>query len=188
MNQYTAKQTSSKATWSVLRKEDAFGYGYQAQDSQFDSESTREGWEVLFTGMLPEVATRYRDIYRNAGQPQGATATPDLSDLLTYDFTDVQENRFAEFAEEFDLVRVPYAGMWIEGTITEITEDYIEIDGYWIVDIEDALKGELIAKADADSGFIIEYGQYLDRLNENYEVLYATAIQTQKQLGFGEVA
>jgi hypothetical protein len=182
-------QEHNNATWSLLRRADSLGFGYIAQDSQFDTEAVREGWEVMFTGMPAPLAIQFRDIYKRAGVPQlELTSTPDLSDLLTYDFTDVQENRIAEFAEEFDLVRVPYAGMWIEGTITAITEDYIELDGFWMIDIEDALQGELIAKADSDSGFITEYGKYLDELEQNWERTYAIAVSEQNRLELDEVA
>jgi hypothetical protein len=57
-----------------------------------------------------------------------------------------------------------------------------------MIDIEDALQGELIAKADSDSGFITEYGKYLDELEQNWERTYAIAVSEQNRLELDEVA
>jgi hypothetical protein len=180
--------TQISNTWSVLRIQDTFGYGYQAQDSQFDNAAISEGWEVLFTGMLADVAIRYRDIYRAAGKPE-PTATPDLSDLLSYDMTEPVEDRDSSTASEFDLIQIEWGGRVIEGVITFFDEDTVEIDGFIEVTPAYFLKhATLIAKADADSGFMKTYGAYLDELNQNWNTIYAFATNAQNRQELGEAA
>lgn len=176
-------------TWSVLRRPDAFGYGYQAQDSQFDAEAEREGWEVLFAGMHPQTAIKFRDIYRTAGVLQ--TDTPSFDDLLVYDMTQPQEDRVGDF-QEFDLIYTPLdskRGTWIEAVITDFDEDTVELDGYLLVARELVEQhAVLIAKAEADCGFITEYNAYLSDLEENWNTLYAIANEAQNSITGGAAA
>jgi hypothetical protein len=177
-------ETIKNATWSVIRTQDAFGYGYLAQDSQFDNEAEREGWEVLFTGMYPELACKFADIYRRAGCPQTElTASPDLSNLLTWDMTAPVEERVSESAEEFDLVSVEYNGRMIEGVITFFDEDTVELDGFIEIPVSHFLaNATLIAKADADCGFVTEYTAYLTEQKSKWDNLVNIATETQTRM------
>lgn len=184
---------NQNATWSVLRKPDSpafslvYGYGYVAQDSGYDGQAVKEGWEVLVTGLQPEMAVRMRDIYKVAGKVK--TATPDLSDILSYDMTQEVEDRDSSIASEFDLIEIEYQGRMIEGVITYHDEDMVEIDGFIEVSPAYFLKhATLIAKADSDCGFITEYGQYLKQLDENQKELFAYAAKAQSTLEYSEVA
>lgn len=184
MTNYTAVETSKSNTWSVLRRADSFGYGYVAQDSQFDNEATCEGWEVMFVGMPAELAIKFRDIYSRAGIPQvELTSTPDLSNLLTYDMTQPIEDRQVDDASEYDLVSVEWQGRVIEGVITWFDETAIELDGFVVMPVEHFLQNAtLIAKADSDCGFITEYTAYLLEQDEKWSHLYDLAIEAQNRM------
>lgn len=180
MNKYTTLFNKNQ-TWSVLRRSDTYGTGYIVQPAETISVAIGEGWEFIAGNMDMETACRVRDIYKTAGAPPMPCETienPSLDDLLVYDMTEAPEDRDGQAIEEFDLVNIVIDGFWLEGTVTAIEEDYVEIDGVWTVD-RIGYQCELIAKAEDDCGFIEEYGQWLDHLEENYERLYEAAVSAQ---------
>lgn len=180
---------NTEKTYSLLRFIDLFGTGYLVQEDVHTAAAISEGWDVIMSGRTKAEADYAHNLYKTAGQPQGATATPDLSDLLTYDFTSEIEDRDSSVAEEFDLVELEWNGRVIEGTITYHDEDTVEIDGFIEVSPTYFLKhATLIAKADSDSGFMKTYGAWLTKLDENQKELFAYAAKAQNQLKYGEVA
>lgn len=166
---------SKSNTYAVIANYDAFGGGYLVQSTAYLATAIADGWQVLVSGLEYVIANRIAETYRNAGKVE-ATATPDLSDLLTYDMTLPIENRQSESAQEFDLVAVEYKGRIIEGTITFFDEYEVEIDGCFVMSRAAFLKtATLIAKADDDSGFLVEYNEYLTELDQNWSELYEVA-------------
>jgi hypothetical protein len=194
-------QKRKKEQFAVMSFADLFGTGYLVQAESEVAAAVADGWEVLVENCDRETADHIAAIYKYAGKD---TATPDLSDLLEHDYTEPQENRTADSVQEFDTIYTPIIdldeydadelatmrnALWVEGVITFIDEDTIELDGFLTIDRKIAEKyGELICKAVADCGFLVEYGNYLDQLNENMETLYAVALSEQTRLSNGKVA
>lgn len=179
-----AQSNTNSNTWSVLRKQDTFGFGYQAQDSQFDGIAIREGWELMFNGMPAELAIKFRDIYRTAGTPQTElTATPSLDDLLVFDFSEDIETRAGQTVQEYDLVKIQLNGVYVDAVVTYYDADTVEFDGFIEVSRQYAENHmELIAKADAECGFVTENNRVIDEQRERMNDLYQIAVRVEQTL------
>lgn len=168
-------ETPKNTSYAVLSFTDLFGTGYLVQATEHVAAAIADGWQVLVSGCAREYADSICQIYKTAGR--GATSTPDLSDILVYDFTETVETRAGQTVQEFDLIRIPVNGVMLEATVTYFDEDTVELDGFIEVSRKYAeTHAELIAKAESDCGFISDYNLYLQDQAEKWERIYAVAI------------
>lgn len=165
---------STNTTYAVIRS--LSGDGYLVHPQAHVGEAVRDNWEVMVANRTFEEAENIRRIYQFAGTPDSNIAVV-TDGILTHDFTEEIEIRNGYIIQEFDLIRAPYAGRWIEGTVTYFDEDTVELDGFIEVEREVAeAHAELIAKAETNS-FIIEYGEYIAAEQEKWNALVEIAIQ-----------
>jgi hypothetical protein len=174
-------ETPINTTYAVLAYRDLFGTGYLVHEASHVTAAVTDGWQVLVSGCNREYADSICQIYKTAGR--GETQSPDLSDLLTYDMTLPIAERVSESAEEYDLVQVKWQGRVIEGIITWFDEDTIELDGFIEMPVSHFLaNATLIAKADADCGFVTEYTAYLTEEKSKWDNLYELAVEAQTRM------
>lgn len=180
-------------TFAVIAQYDTFGAGYLVQSTAYLAAAIADGWQVLVENRSRDEAEHIARIYKYAGKPE-ANTTPVLNDLLTYNHTEQVEERDTNGATMFDTVYVPMVeldemstegmaairgAVWVEGVVTDIAEDTIELDGYLDIDRRIAEKyGEIIVKADTTGGFMDEYAEWIETLNQNMETCYAIALYT----------
>jgi hypothetical protein len=171
-------QPQTKNNWSVITSSDG---GYVAQLSIANASARAEGWTVLHTNLTIEEACAIRDGLKHP--------VPTFDDLLIFDFTEPVEKRQNYTVQEFDLIEVPYWGNMIDGIVTYFDADTVELDGHFEISRHYVERhGRLIAKAEDDSGFIIEYAEWLDTLEQNWENLYDVAISAQNKYQKGAAA
>lgn len=65
---------ASATNWSVLMKEDGFGFGYVAQPSRENNAAMREGWVLISSDLTLTEACQLRDDLRS-----GAMVIEDLA-------------------------------------------------------------------------------------------------------------
>lgn len=168
-----AESNTNSNTYSVIRS--ISNDGYLVQADEYSRAASCEGWDILVSGVELSIAERIATIYRNAGKTQ----SPSFDDLLTYDMTLPIEERVSEFASEYDLVAVEYQGRVIEAVITFWDDETVELDGFIEMPVSQFLAtATLIAKADADCGFVTEYSAYIIEQQERMNALYNIAVET----------
>jgi hypothetical protein len=181
------ENTQINKTYALLAFYDLFGAGYLVQEDEHTAAAIKDGWQVIMSGRTRVEADYAYNLYKNTGKPE--TVANDLGTLLTYDYTEEVENRDSSVAEEFDDIEIEWNGRVIDGTITFIDETTVELDGFTEIPAAYFLAhATLIAKADADSGFMKTYGAYLDELNQNWNTIYAFATNAQNRQELGEAA
>lgn len=172
------RKNSNNVTYSLLAFYDIFGAGYLVQADEHVPAAIRDGWTVIMSGRTRAEADYALNLYKTVGKPETTPNTLDLE--LTYDFTEPVETRKGQTIQEFDLVKVMLNGVWVDATVTYYDADCVEFDGHFEVEREYAEANiELIAKAEAND-FILEYGAYLDTLEENWNAVYNIALRAQQ--------
>jgi hypothetical protein len=175
MNKFIT-ETPINTTYAVLAYRDLFGNGYLVHSQADVAAAIADGWEVIASELTRADADNVCRIYKYAGTPETNIAAV-TEGMLTHDFTETVEIRSGYIIQEFDLIRLPVNGIWMEGTVTYFDADCVEIDGFIEVEREIAeAHAELIAKAETNA-FIIEYGQILTEEMEKWNALIEIAIQ-----------
>lgn len=164
------RKNSNKAIWSVVKRDGA----YIAQVTEANSRARFEGWTVVATGLTVSQACEWKDAMNLAAK----TATPVLTDLFTYDYSDELDNRGLNGIQEFDVVSAQCRdGIWRTGSVITWNTKTVVIEVGNVMYRAIRKTAELVCKVD-DSNFAeveseswtVEYNEYRDETDEPYEI------------------
>lgn len=146
-----------KPIWSVIERQGS----YVAQVTEANSQAKLDGWRVVATGLTVSEACEQRDSLKVSAN----VATPDLSDLMEWDFTEETEVRMQDDIDEFDTINaccldgIHRTGVTIEWDATLVT---IEVGNVLYKATKDT--AILICKVYEDYELDAEYDEWAETL------------------------